>query len=118
MPDVDLPNPLFSLHVESHGTAHTIFCHGKLVAGVTDLLYSTVRKLIPGATRINLDMSDLKHMDSMGLGTVVHLYVSARTAGCTLQLVHFGTGVRHLLGVTNLLGVLTDLCDKGVSVRF
>lgn len=118
MPDVDLPNPLFSLHVESQGTVHTVFCHGKLVAGVTDQLYTAVRKLIPGATRIHIDLAGLKHMDSMGLGTVVHLYVSARTAGCVLQLVHLGTGIRHLLGVTNLLSVLTDLCDKGVSVRF
>ena len=118
MPDADLPNPLFSLHVESNGSTHTVFCKGKLVAGVTDQLYSTIRKLIPGATRIDIDLSGLSHMDSMGLGTIVHLYVSARTAGCTLQLIHLGTGIRHLLGVTNLLSVLTDLCDKGISVRF
>ena len=118
MPDADAPSSLFWLHVESKGEMHTIFCHGKLVAGVTDHLYATVRKLIPGATHITLDLTDLKHMDSMGLGTIVHLYVSARTAGCTLQLVHLSTGIRHLLGVTNLLSVLTDLCEKGVAVRF
>lgn len=115
MPDVDLPNPLFSLHVQSHGTLHTVHCHGKLVAGVTDQLYSTVRKLIPGATHIDIDLTDLKHMDSMGLGTIVHLYVSAKGAGCTLQLVHLGTGIHHLLGVTSLLPILTNLREQGVS---
>ena len=76
---------------------------GRLVAGVTDVLYLEVRGLIPQTKRIVLDLTDLTHMDSMGLGTLVRLYVSARAAGCDLELVNLGKRIRQLLGMTNLM---------------
>jgi hypothetical protein len=35
-----------------------------------------------------------------------------------LQLINIGARVRQLLGVTNLLSVLTEMCEQGVSIRF
>jgi len=109
---------LFSFDVESKGTLAIVHCHGKLVAGVADRLYSRVSQLVPESKRIVLDLTDLSHMDSMGLGAVVRLYVSAKSAGCCLELVNLGKGIRHLLGVTNLLSVLTTMCENGISIRF
>jgi len=80
-------------------------CRGKLVAGVTALLYTEVSQLIPNNKRIVLDLTDLTYMDSMGLGTVVRLYVSARSAGCDLKLINLGSRIRHLLSISNLLSV-------------
>ena len=65
-------------------------CHGKLVAG------SRQRSCAPGSLRCHcrqykrviLDLSDLKHTDSMGLGKLVRLYVSAKSDGCSLELMH------------------------------
>ncbi|MGA7859652.1 MAG: STAS domain-containing protein [Terracidiphilus sp.] len=108
----------FSLDVERKGDLSLVKCHGRLVAGVCDGLYARVTKLIPDSKRIVLDLTDLTHMDSMGLGTVVRLYVSAKSAGCCLELINLGKGVRHLLGVTNLLSVLTTMCEQGINVRF
>ena len=110
--------PVFSFDVERKGTLAIVHCHGKLVSGVADRLYSTVSQLIPESKRIVLDLTDLSHMDSMGLGTVVRLYVSAKSAGCCLELVNLGKGIRHLLGVTNLLSVLTTMCENGIALRF
>ena len=62
------------------GDLAVVRCRGKLVAGVTGVLYAEVSQLIPNTKRIVLDLTDLTHMDSMGLGTVVRLYVSARSA--------------------------------------
>ncbi|MFZ0744130.1 MAG: STAS domain-containing protein [Terracidiphilus sp.] len=107
-----------TLEVERKGNVAVVKCHGKLVAGVSDVLYTRVSQLIPGTSRIVLDLTDLTHMDSMGLGTVVRLYVSAKSAGCCLELINLGKGIRRLLGVTNLLSVLTTMCEQGINVRF
>jgi anti-sigma B factor antagonist len=90
-------------------------CHGRLVAGATSVLSAAVTKLIPTSKRIVLDLSDLKHMDSMGLGTLIKLYVSAKSAGCILQLMNLNQQIRNLLGLTNLLSVFTDLGEKGIK---
>src|SRR5579863_8249101 len=88
------------LEIDRAGSVATVRCGGKLVAGVTDFLYVRVSQLIPDSKRIVLDLTDLTHMDSMGLGTVVRLYVSARAAGCDLELINLGERIRQLLGVT------------------
>ena len=75
-----MSNPL-TFDIERAGDQAVVRCHGKLVAGVNEMLYVAVRPMIPDAKRIVLDLTDVTHMDSMGLGTVVRLYVSAKSAG-------------------------------------
>ena len=107
-----------SLDIERTGEKVLVRCRGKLVFGVTDQLYSRIHPLIPTSKHLVLDLSDLTMMDSMGLGTIVRLYVSAKTAGCCLELINIGQNIRRLLGVTHLLSVLTDMCEQGVTLRF
>src|ERR1700744_6518661 len=95
--------PILSVHVESSPGYAVVHCSGKLVAGVTDTLYRRVKALIPENKRIVLDLTDLTHMDSTGLGTLVRLYVSARSAGCALQLINLSQGIRKILALTNLV---------------
>jgi anti-sigma B factor antagonist len=109
---------LLTLEVERVGEVATVKCHGKLVMGVCDVLASKVKTLIPDTKRIVLDLTDLQHMDSMGLGTIVRLYASAKSGGSCLVLVNLGPRIRQLLGITNLLSVLTDMCEQGVTIRF
>lgn len=101
-----------SVDIERDGSAAIVKCGGKLVAGVNDFLYAEVSRLIPDTRRIVLDLSQLAYMDSMGLGTIIRLYVSARSVGCELELIHIGKRVRELLGLTNLLSVFA-LCGEG-----
>jgi anti-sigma B factor antagonist len=103
-----------ALDVVRSGNDAIVRCRGKLLAGATDLLYSEVSQLIPGARRIVLDLTELTHMDSMGLATIVRLYVSARSAGCNLQLINLGKGILQLLRVTKLLSILTTIGETGV----
>lgn len=105
-----------TLDVERVGNDFVVRCHGKLVAGTGDVLYSSVKQLIPDTKRIVLDLTDLTRVDSMGLGTLVRLYVSARTAGCALDLVNLSQQVRRLLGTTGLLSVFTVVGEQGIKV--
>jgi hypothetical protein len=34
------------------------------------------------------------------------------------MLVNMAPRIRQLLGITNLLSVLTDMCEQGVTIRF
>lgn len=109
---------LLTLDVEQKGSTWLVHCHGRLIAGVCNVLYDQVHELIPGSTRIVLDLTDLKFVDSMGLGTLVRLYVSARSAGSCLELINLGKQVRELLGLTHLISVFSDMCEKGITPRF
>lgn len=110
--------PVFSLSIDLAGPTATVVCRGRLVAGVCNQLLQPVKELLPSSKHIVLDLRELTHMDSMGLGTIVRLYVSAKTAGATLQLCHLSPHIRQILGVTHLLNVLTDMCEQGVNLRF
>lgn len=114
MPEATVPSRL-ELDIVRSGDEALVRCRGKLVAGVTDLLYSEVSQLIPGSKRIVLDLSELTKMDSMGLGTIVRLYVSSRSAGCELKLINLGQRIQQLLGMTHLLSVLTTIGETGIS---
>jgi anti-sigma B factor antagonist len=110
--------PAVTLDVERKGTTIIVHCKGRLVAGVCDNFYHRVHELIPEGPRIILDLTDLKHLDSMGLGTLVRLYVSAKNAGSRLELVNLGKQIRELLGITNLLSVFGNMCEHGITPRF
>jgi len=89
---------------------------GQAGAGVNDFLYIEVSRLILDHKRIVLDLTDLHHMDSMGLGALIRLYVSTRSAGCDLELINLGKRIRQLLGITNLLSVFTVIGENGVKI--
>ncbi len=107
---------LLTLEIDRARDLAVVRCHGKLVAGVTDVLYREVSQLIPQTKRIVLDLTDLTHMDSMGLGTLVRLYVSARPAGCNLELINLGKRIRQLFGMTGLLSVFTVIGENDIRV--
>jgi anti-sigma B factor antagonist len=107
---------LLTLAVDRKGDTAVVRCSGRLVSGVSDRLSTEVKHLIPECKRIVLDLKDCTHMDSMGLGTVVRLYVSAKSAGCALELANIGKPIRNLLGVTHLISVLAVVGEN--NIRF
>jgi len=107
---------VLTVEVERDGSTAVVRCHGRLVVGVTDVLYLKVKELIPDSKEIVLDLTDLTRMDSTGLGTLVRLYVSARSAGCELELKNLGQQVRQLLSVTNMLSVFTVVGEHHIKM--
>jgi anti-sigma B factor antagonist len=108
----------FSLDVDLNLDRAVVHCHGRLVGYASSELSAAVRPLVKACKMVVLDLTDLTFMDSMALGTIVRLYVSAKSGGNRLELVNLTPRIRQLLGITNLLSVLTDLCESGVAVRF
>jgi anti-sigma B factor antagonist len=107
-----MPEPSrLSLKIHAEDGRAVVSCSGKLVAGVTDTLTSEVKQLIPNYSHVVLDLSDLTQMDSMGLGSIVRLLVSAKSAGCKLELINLSKRVRELFGITNLLSAF-EICGE------
>lgn len=105
-----------TLELTQTGDVAVFRCTGALVAGNTEFLYTEVKKLIPASKQIVLDLTDLAYMDSMGIGTVIRLYVSGKKSGCDLKLINLGKRVREVLGVTHLLSVFA-IVGEGGGVR-
>jgi anti-sigma B factor antagonist len=91
------------------GRVITVTCHGRLVVGTTDILKETVKPLIAEGGKIIVDVGDVQYVDSMGLGVLVGLKVSAIGAGyCTLQYENLSKKVQELVSMTHL----TDLFSR------
>lgn len=106
----------FSLDIARSGDRAIVRCHGKLIAGVDHVLYHDVKQLLPEYHCIVLDLTDLTRMDSMGLGALVRLYVSARAAGCSLELINLSKQVRMLLKTANLLSAFSTVCEYNIKM--
>jgi anti-sigma B factor antagonist len=107
-----------SLMVEIDRTRATpvVRCTGRLVAGLSDRLYDQVRTVLPGPKYIVIDCTHLSRMDSTGLGTLVRVYVHAKSAGCTIQLMNIGPSIRQLLRITELLSAFTIIGENNIKL--
>jgi len=95
----------FRVHCYEQEGALIAECHGKLIYENAPLLKEEVRAKIPGNKLIILDFKDVPQVDSSGLGTVVGLYVSARTRGCRVEVANASQKIRDLFSMTNLLSL-------------
>jgi anti-anti-sigma factor len=87
----------------------TIKCHGELVNDTADGIKQLVRPLIPLGGHIIIDLGDVKHLDSAGLGALVGLKTSAIKQGtCNLELANLTPGVRELLRITHLTQIFSS----------
>jgi anti-sigma B factor antagonist len=107
---------VLTFEVERDGDTTIVKCRGRLVAGTSQDFYQEVKQLLPQTKRIVLDLAELTYVDSMGLGALVRLYVSARQEGCELKLLHLGKQLRNVLKMTNLLSVFAQAEEHGINI--
>jgi anti-anti-sigma factor len=105
-----------TIDIDRSASVPLVRLRGKLVAGVGTYLYTEVHQLIPGHKRIVLDLADLTHLDSMGIGSLVRLYVSGRAAGCDIELANVGKQAQRVLGTTGLLSVFKVIGEHGIRM--
>ena len=115
-------DPVISAHPLTVHTSNNeddaaiVRCSGRLTGETSLLLKAEVKALLPVKRRVILDLSELGYMDSAGLGALVGLYISAKRAGCELQLVNLTPRIRELLGMSHLLSVF-EACGR-LGTRF
>ncbi|MGA2570249.1 MAG: STAS domain-containing protein [Terracidiphilus sp.] len=116
MPNAPATNSL-TFRVERKGETALVHCRGRLVAGVCGEFYAKIQPLAAEHKQIVLDLTELTLVDSMGMGTLVRLYVSAKSAGSRIELINLGKQVRELLGLTNLLSLFGAMGEQGITLQ-
>jgi anti-anti-sigma factor len=95
--------------VEDGVNVTTVRCHGRLVNQTAGEVKEIVKPLIPKGGTIVIDLSDVSFLDSLGLGTLVGLKVSAINEGyCKLKLMNLTPRVQELLRMTNLTNLFSS----------
>ena len=105
----------FTIRLEETGGATIVHCIGRLISSTTGELHARVKPLVGQRTGIVLDLCDLTFMDSMGLGAIATLYVTARRAACPFEVVHLRPRIRDLFTVTHLLS-LFEPCGSSNAI--
>ena len=94
---------------ENGNQVTTIKCHGELVSNTVAEIKEVVRPLVLLRGRVVIDLGDIKHLDSAGLGALVGLKASANKQGlCTLELANMTPGVLELLRITHLTQIFSS----------
>ena len=69
---------VLSFEIGRDGNVTLVKCQGRLVAGTSHELYQAIKPLLPHTKLVVVDLAELTYVDSMGIGVLVRLYVSAR----------------------------------------
>jgi len=93
-------------------------CSGRLVFGEESAsLRSTVKKLLTQSPKLVLNLHDVSQVDSGGLGTLVSLYTTARSAGGTVKLARLSQRVGDLLQITKLVTIFEVYDDEEKAAK-
>lgn len=103
----------FKMSTRTVAGVMVVDCSGRLVFGEESAsLRESVKKLLAQSPKVVLNMQDVTHVDSGGLGTLVSLYTTARNAGGAVKLARLSQRVGDLLEITKLLTVFEVFDDE------
>ena len=108
----EITTPQFTFSTEQQPDRTIVHCRGRLIGDAPSMLQTEVKALIAPGGRIVLDLTDVTQMDSTGIGAIVSLYVSAKSAACQLELVNLGKQILRLFSMTNLLSLFEPVGDS------
>src|SRR5438132_5698954 len=108
--------PPFRVDIDLQPDVTVARCSGRLTIESGNTLRTEVQKFIKPGARIVLDLTNVTHCDSMGLGTVISLYVSSKSAGCRLELINLGQKIRQLFSMANILSLFEPAADSSSRI--
>lgn len=100
-----VPVPEFTAETLKAADETLVRCTGRITSASSGILQAEVRKHIPHAKRVVLDLTDVSYMDSSGLGALVSVYLSARRQNCELRVINLNQRLKELFRITKLAAV-------------
>jgi anti-sigma B factor antagonist len=83
-----------------------VTCQGRIQFGEeATALRQELKRVLTSSRAVILHLSGVSYIDSGGLGTLVGVYSSARSAGADIKLVGIGQRLRDVLQITKLVTV-------------
>jgi anti-sigma B factor antagonist len=84
-----------------------IVCHGRIMFGEeANALRDTLKQVLSNTNKVVVNLSDVNHIDSGGMGTLVGICSSARKSGADIKLAGLGKRLRDVLRTTKLATIL------------
>jgi anti-sigma B factor antagonist len=97
-----------NLTINRTPTETIVHCAGTITSETTQSLKTAVKPLFSESKSVVLDLTNVRYMDSSGLGTIVGLYVSAKAADSQLKLINLNQHLKEVFSITRLGQVLTE----------
>jgi anti-anti-sigma factor len=94
--------PQFKLEIEKTESEATVRVIGRITSDSSPSLANTVRDLVPNRKRVVLDLTNVDHIDSSGLGALVNMFMHARRENCDLELTNQKPRIRDLFRASRL----------------
>jgi len=109
----------FSLNTRKVDGVVVVDMTGRLAAGEAVLLLrNTVRRFVEdGSKKFVLNLGDVSHIDSSGLGELVTTYTTIRNRQGDVKLARLNARVRDLLALTKLVTVFDSYDEEEKAVR-
>ena len=92
-----------SLNTREVGKVTIVRCSGRIAAGETEVLHTHIVDLLRDRIDIVLHLGEVVFIDSNGLGMLVRLMTSTRSARGDLKLCQVPEDVHKVLKITNLI---------------
>jgi anti-anti-sigma factor len=98
------------LQLEEKHNETIVHCKGKITAENSYVLQKQIGDLIPESQaqiakrtrRIIVDLSNISHVDSTGLGALLRVWTAAQKKGCDLEIANLNPHVEKLVEITRL----------------
>ena len=100
-------DPELTCDVETRTDETVVHCSGRVVSDTTDSLKETVKPLFAPNKNVVLDLSNVKYMDSSGVGAMISLYVSSKNAHSQFKVINLNARLKELFSLTRVGEVLT-----------
>lgn len=100
------------------GAVTVLDLKGRLrIGGNTVALHKAIRCLVDeGKTRILLNLSEVTHIDSTGLGELIGGHITLTSKGGEIKLAHLTERLRDLMVITKLLTVFEVYDDEEQAI--
>ena len=92
--------PELSLTTATTPSEVIVDCTGKITSNTIHLLKTTVKPLFSESKTVVLDLTNVRFLDSSGLGAIIGLFVSAKAAKSQLKLVNLNEHLKELFSIT------------------
>jgi anti-anti-sigma factor len=90
------------LQIEHEPQATVVRCRGAVVIETWPELATTLRHLIPEGRPIRVDLTAVEMVDSVGIGSFVSVWASAKKADCDLKFRNPNKRVQDVVEITRL----------------
>ena len=108
------------IHTRTVGDVHILDVSGKIILGQgTMVVRNTIKDLLHnGVKKIVVNLAEVNHIDSSGVGELVSSFTAVAKEGGQLRLLNLGAKVREILAITRLLTVFQVFDTEQAAVSF